>query len=76
MNFFYFHRQDAEWKPLLKVLLRIQVYNNSSVFNPGHAERKAVTDETEARMLGVLFDVRTARAYNHIITLLSNKQKI
>lgn len=60
--------QSGKITPLFKVLLRIQVYNNPR-------QEGSLTDEIEAGMPAVLFSIRTARAYRHIIIPLSNKNK-
>lgn len=39
------------------------------------AERKAVTDEIEARMAEVFFNIRTVRAYHYIVTPSPNKKR-
>lgn len=39
------------------------------------SERKAVTDEIEARVAEVLFNIRTVRAYHYIVSPLSNKKR-
>lgn len=39
------------------------------------SERKAVTDEIEARVAEVHFNIRTVKAYHYIVSFLSNKKR-